>query len=191
MNYRVGLYGGMGCGKSTVLNRLRESGAKVLDADKINAELPANPAYIEAVGTLCPACVAGGAFDKSALRAWVLESEENRRALMAVAHPLIRDVIEARTREGLWFVEISVYTEGFMTFDEGWHVVCAPERQLARILSRGGWTEKEAAKLIKVQGENGLAPADALLIVNDGSIADLEARVDELYRGLVMRLGAQ
>ena len=190
MKYRVGIYGGMGCGKSTVSNRLKELGANVLDADKMNAELPALPAYMEGVEALCPACVSSGVLDKKALRRWVLESEENRQALMALSHPMIRDLIEARTKEGLWFVEISVYTEGFLTFDESWHVVCAPEKQRARILGRGGWTEEEASKWVKAQGEGGLAPADALLLVNDGGIEALNERVDGLYRDLRERVGA-
>ena len=188
MKYRIGIYGGMGCGKSTVSDRLRRLGADVLDADKLNAELPALPAYIAGVRALCPACLAGGVFDKKALRRWVLESEENRQALMALAHPMIRRIIEDRTREGLWFVEISVYTEGFIDFDESWHVVCAPEVQMARILTRGGWSRAEAAKMIKAQGEEGLAPADAVLLVNDGSLVDLEAQVDALYEALRARL---
>ena len=189
MSYRVGIYGGMGCGKSTVSNRLRELGANVLDADKINAELPALSAYVDGVRSLCPACMKDGVLDKPVLRQWVLESEDNRQALMALAHPMIREIIEKRTATGLWFVEISVYVPDFLHFDESWHVVCDPSIQMARILARGGWTEEEAAKMVKTQGENGLAPADATLIVNDGGVEALSERVDGLYHEMCARLG--
>lgn len=190
MRYRVGIYGGMGCGKSTVLRHLAEAGANVLDADKINAQLPQDAAYLEAVAAVCPEAVREGRLDKAALRRWVLASDENRLALNAIAHPRIAQIIERRAESGLWFVEISVYVPDFVRMDESWHVVCAPDEQLKRVLARGGWTEEEAKRMMAAQTQGGLAPADAVIVANDGTTADLLRQVDERYAALRRKYGA-
>lgn len=185
MKKLVGIYGGMGCGKSTVSATLRALGANVLDADEINAQLVHSTTYRRAVAALCPDAVVGDRVDKSALRRWVLEDEANRQALMQVAHPLIAAEIVKRTAQGLWFVEFSVYVPNLVPVDVAWHVVCAKESQYRRILARGGWTQAEASVLVAAQNADGVAPADSLIIPNDGTREQLVERVSELYRALL------
>lgn len=182
LRYCVGIFGGMGCGKSTVSAILRGLGARVLDADKVNASLSHDPTYLSEVRALCPDCLSTGDLDRSALRRWVLASDQNRRALMAVAHPLIADRIIRETQTGLWFVEFSVYVPDLVPLDESWHVVCGRQMQIQRILARGGWTEQEARVLIEAQLADGMAPMDAIVIDNDGTPDMLRSQVACLYR---------
>ena len=187
MNYRVGIFGGMGSGKSTVLSRLQSLGASVLSADAVNAELLCRPEYMERVGELCPACLVDGAVDKKILRTWITQDEANRRALMALAHPYIRDEIVRRTDIGLWFVELTVFVPDLVPLNESWHVVSAPMYRLARVVYRGGISIAEAEALIRAQNADGLAPADAILFPNEGTVEDLYRLVDARYRSLAAK----
>lgn len=187
MKYRVGIYGGMGCGKSTVIDELRRAGASVLVSDEVNASLASNPDYVAGVTALCPAAAAEGGVNKVVLRRWVLADESHRLALMSLAHPLIRRSILAQSAEGLWFVELSVYVPDFIPLDEAWQVVCSPDVQMQRILFRGGWSREDAMRMVAAQNENGVAPDGAVRIDNDGNEAELRATVRRMYRELLSR----
>ena len=188
MRYLVGIYGGMGSGKSTVMARLEALGASVISADRVNAEVMCTPAYIRGVEQLCPQCVTPDGVDKAVLRAWMVQDEGRRQALMALAHPLIRDEILRSTIDGLWFVELSVYTPHYLELDDSWVVRCHPRTQLARVLTRGGCTEGEAEAMIDAQYRQGVAPPDAQPILNDGTEAELCAKVDAMYTAILARL---
>ena len=71
--YLIGLTGNIACGKSTVLDLLREHGAQVLDADRVTHELqaPGQPVYHAIVAEFGPGILSApaGPIDRRAL-AW-------------------------------------------------------------------------------------------------------------------------
>ncbi|HEU5103485.1 MAG TPA: dephospho-CoA kinase, partial [Roseiflexaceae bacterium] len=73
--YLIGLTGNIACGKSTVLDLLREHGAHVLDADRVTHQLqaPGQPVYHAIVAAFGAGILVspGGPIDRCALGAIV------------------------------------------------------------------------------------------------------------------------
>jgi dephospho-CoA kinase len=103
--YLIGLTGNIACGKSTVLDLLREHGAQVLDADRVTHELqaPGQPVYHAIVDEFGPAILAApaGPIDRRALGAIVFADPAALRRLEQIVHPAVRERIMA------WLTKIS------------------------------------------------------------------------------------
>src|SRR3990172_1781372 len=91
MRYRVGLTGGIGCGKSTVAALFREFGATVIDSDAISHQLtqPSGSA-IEAIrAAFGDSYIDGsGALDRVRMRHLVFSGMAARQSLEGILHPL-------------------------------------------------------------------------------------------------------
>jgi|ERR1019366_9407392 dephospho-CoA kinase len=97
---RVGLTGGLGSGKSTVAQFLRELGAEVIEADELGRTLmqPGQPVYAEILRVFgSDVADADGRLNRAKLAALVFgDGESNRlKELNAIVHPA---VIEAQQR---------------------------------------------------------------------------------------------
>jgi dephospho-CoA kinase len=95
--YRIGLTGNIACGKSTVLDMLRERGAQVLDADRVTHELqaPGQPVYHAIVAEFGPGILSApaGPIDRRALGAIVFADPAALRRLEQIVHPAVRERI--------------------------------------------------------------------------------------------------
>ncbi|GLQ33269.1 dephospho-CoA kinase [Litoribrevibacter albus] len=92
----VGLTGGIGSGKSTVAQFFKQQGINVVDADQKARDVvePGTPALKEIANYFGPeVLLEDGALDRAQLRSIIFNSEEKRRWLEALLHPLIRDAI--------------------------------------------------------------------------------------------------
>jgi dephospho-CoA kinase len=108
--YLIGLTGNIACGKSTVLELLRERGAHVIDADRVTHELqaPGQPVYhaiVDAFGTGILSTPAGP-IDRRALGTIVFADPAALRRLEQIVHPAVRERIMA-------------WLEGVATSDRG------------------------------------------------------------------------
>ncbi len=102
---RVGLTGGLGSGKSTVAQFLRELGAKVIEADELGRTMmqPGQPVYAEILRVFGADVVDGdGRLNRAKLAGLAFEGAEKSRIkeLNAIVHPA---VIEAQQR---WMQEV-------------------------------------------------------------------------------------
>ncbi len=90
---RVGLTGGLGSGKSTVAQMLRERGADVIEADELGRELmePGQKVFSEIVEHFGGGVVAeDGRLDRKKLAGMVFTSAGNRlQELNAIIHPAV------------------------------------------------------------------------------------------------------
>jgi dephospho-CoA kinase len=142
---RVGLTGGIGCGKSTVAAMMRKLGCHVLDADELAHRLiePEQPAYRDIVREFGPEILdAAGRIDRGKLGAIVFADADRRAKLESFIHPRI---FEARTNElraleaadprGVAIVEAALLIEAgyYKQLDRLVVVWCRPEQQLARL----------------------------------------------------------
>jgi len=97
--YIIGLTGNIACGKSTVLDLLRERGAQVLDADRVTHELqaPGQPVYHAIVAEFGPGILSApaGLIDRRALGAIVFANPAALRRLEQIVHPAVRERITA------------------------------------------------------------------------------------------------
>jgi dephospho-CoA kinase len=146
---RVGLTGGIACGKSTVAAMLRECGLTVIEADPLAHELlePGRPAYDDVVrefgkGVLSP----DGTIDRAKLGAIVFADSGKLRRLSQIVHPRVVEATEHRlvelTRPGgppVAVVEAALLIEAgyHKSFDRLIVAWCRPEQQRDRLLARG------------------------------------------------------
>jgi dephospho-CoA kinase len=157
---RIGLTGGIACGKSRVLRRLARHGCRTLDLDTVAHEViaPGGPAYAEVVEAFGPRVVdAGGAVDRKALGEIVFRDPKERARLNAIVHPRVRAEERAwmaRQAEGdVLVVDAALLVEaGFhLRFDRLIVVHCDPAVQLRRLRERDGLSEGAARARIEAQ----------------------------------------
>lgn len=188
----LGVTGGIGTGKSTVLKMLADLGAEVLSADDIAREtlVVGTPAYCDAVerfgrSILLP----GGEIDRAALADIVFRNADARKALEAITHPRIISRIQGhidRFRENppspdaVLAVEIPLLYECGLeaTVDEVLLVAAEQDTQIGRLTSRSGLSPDEAARRIGAQMPMEQKVGRAGWVVrNDGSVQELERSV--------------
>ena len=159
---RVGLTGGIGCGKTTVAAMMRELGCAVLDADALAHALmsPGGSAYegvVEAFGR--EILDSQGNIDRQKLGAIVFHDAAKLAQLNAVVHQRVIEVQERRLaemeREGRTPVAI---VEAALLIEAGYHkrldklvvVWCRPGQQRERLRERG-LTEAQIEQRIAAQ----------------------------------------
>ncbi len=198
---RIGVTGGIGSGKSTVMAMFAQLGAATIDTDAIARALTG--AGGGAIAALCaafgPAVLdAHGALDRGRMRQRAFGDPAVRRTLESVLHPLILEQVlvqaqapAARAAPAI-LVDVPLLLEAAgmragLALDRVLVVDCPVHQQQARVLARGGLGTDEAGAIIAAQAPRAarLAIADDVL-VNAGTRAALQARVERLwasYRG--------
>ncbi len=192
----VGLTGGIGTGKSTVAKCLRQRGYVVVDADQLAREAikkdsPGLKAVLQAFGPrlLSP----DGELDRQALAKIVFDDQMALEKLERIVHPIVRMLTETTKKklsvegETCAFYDVPLLFEKNMEalFDLLVVVVSEEHAQVERLKKRNAWSEQEIKKRIARQ----LPLADKktkahFVVVNDGSLEDLEAQVDKLLEFL-------
>src|SRR5262245_39922562 len=96
----VGLLGGIGSGKSTVASLLAESGAEVVDADRLAHQVLRTPSARSRVGSRFGSGVLGpdGEVDRKKLGEVVFSDRRSLEDLNGIIHPAVLDEITARVR---------------------------------------------------------------------------------------------
>ncbi len=159
---RVGLTGGIACGKSTVAGWLRDMGLPVIDADAISRSLTAPggealPAIKAAFGP--QVWLPNDTLDRKALAQIVFNDPQARERLNAILHPLVKQRMEAemeacrKNSANLVILDVPLLYEAGME-DMADVVVCvsAPEDvQLARLKDRDGMDSAQALARIRSQ----------------------------------------
>ncbi|MFI9718847.1 dephospho-CoA kinase [Streptomyces sp. NPDC052396] len=196
---KVGLTGGIGSGKSEVSRLLAARGAVIVDADRIAREVvqPGTPGLAAVVAEFGPEVLAAdGTLDRPRLGAIVFADEERLGALNAIVHPLVRArslELEGEAGPGAVVVhDVPLLAENGLAplYDLVVVVDAGEQTRLDRLVRLRGMTEDEARARMAAQAtrEDRLAVAD-LVIDNNGPLAALEARVDEVWRELRGRAG--
>ena len=190
---KIGLTGGIGSGKSTVVRRLAALGALVVDTDALGQALTAPggaaiPAIAQAFGA--DMIAADGAMDRARMRALVFAQPDERRRLEAILHPMIGEATRAqafRARAG----QAVVFDVPLLTESGTWRarvdrvlvVDCTVQTQVARVMQRSGWAADAVERAIAQQATRAQrrAIADAVLLNEGLALAQLEAEVDALW----------
>ena len=192
----IGLTGGIGTGKSTVSQILKEKNFPVIDLDVISHEIIKFPKVVEKIVEN---------FGKEVLEYnntgnWIISREklgrvifgnrEKRLILNSIMHPEIlhimrEKILECKKENKIIFVEIQLLFEvqWEKEFDYILLVSAEKETQIKRILSRDKRSKEEALSIINSQ-----MPLDEkkkisdYVIENDGNIQDLEKKVDDFLK---------
>ena len=197
MSLRVGLTGGLGSGKSTVAEMLRELGAKVIEADALGRSLmePGHSVYDEIVHRFGPEVVnADGKLNRMKL-AELAFAGGRLNELNGIVHPAV--IESALIFEVVRDAKLRGETEGVLA---DWRsrmdrviVVTAPdavkvERYVARVCPDGNRraaavTDARKRMAHQIPDAEKAAQAD-FVIDNSGSPADLRAQVETVWEKL-------
>jgi dephospho-CoA kinase len=152
---RVGLTGGLACGKSFVGEALQEMGCLLIQADELGHQAlsPGGAAYEAVIGEFGPDILAKDrSIDRKALAARVFGNPERLAALNALVHPAVinrqQEIIAeyaALNPHGIAVVEAAILIEtgSYRRFDKIILVTCAEEQQVERAMRRNGAVESD------------------------------------------------
>lgn len=193
---RVGLTGGIACGKSVVATRLGELGALIIDADVLAREVvaPGTPGLAAIVRRFGSGIIADdGSLDRARLGEVVFADDQARADLNAIVHPAVRARArhEAATAPDgsvvVLVIPLLVETGQQDDFDILVVVDVPVETQLARLIARSHLTRQQAQARIDAQAnrQQRLAVAD-VVIDNSGPLAATMHQVEQLWHTLVM-----
>jgi dephospho-CoA kinase len=199
---KVGLTGGIACGKSAVMAMFAARGAHTVNADEIahRLMLPGKPVYAAVVAHFGEGILnTDGAINRQKLAAIAFAPEHPRiEELNQLVHPAVvahqdrwSEQMRAQDPDGIAMVEAALIFEAGVRdhFDRVIVVVCDPQQKVERLAQRLGvgldiarreverrsraqWTDTEKARL-----------AD-YVIYNTGSIEDTEKQVDRVFGDL-------
>ncbi len=188
---KIGLTGGIGAGKTTVSNLFLKLGVPVIDTDVIARELvtPGSAALNEIAEAFGKKVLTrGGALDRKRLGQLVFSNDAAREKLEAILHPRIRKAalhrIEAlKASYCILVVPLLVETDFIRLVDKVLVVDASDHNRIERIKARSGLSEAEARNILDAQTSRSerLSVAD-YVIENDGTAAELQAKVNELHR---------
>jgi len=196
MAARIGLTGGIGSGKSTVLGMLQARGAAAIDADAISrATTAAGGAAIPRIAQVFgPEFVtADGALDRGRMRERAYAHPLARRELEQIIHPLVGEEIARQVDAALAAgARCIVYDIPLLVESGRWRqqldrvlvVDCEPETQVARVVARSGLAPDEVRAIIAAQAPRALRLAAAdLVICNEGlTLEALRHEVEQAAR---------
>lgn len=197
MTVRVGLTGGIASGKSTVSRMLAEHGAVIIDSDLIAREVvaPGTDGLKEVVAAFGEEVLTeAGELDRPKVGAIVFADPEKRKALEAIIHPRVFlraiEIDEAAGEHAVIVNDIPLLAETNQAdrFDAVVVVDVPAKLQVERMVRDRGMTAEDAEARIAAQAtrEQRLAIA-TYVIENTGTLADLQARVAEVYAALLAR----
>jgi dephospho-CoA kinase len=160
---KVGLTGGLACGKTFVGEALANHGCLLIQADELGHQMlePGGEAYEPVVrefgeGILDPQ----GRIDRGLLAAQVFGNPERLKLLNSLVHPpVVRREDEltaafaAREPKGIAVVEAAILIEtgSYKRFDRLILVVCSEEQQVERALRRNGAVETDIRARLRRQ----------------------------------------
>ncbi len=193
---RVGLTGGIACGKTVVRELLADRGALTIDADAIVHQLMAAGTDLtrrigEAFGS--DVLSADGSVDRTKLGRLVFSDPSARSKLNALVHPdVIREekrlLREAEGRGvGVAVVDAALMIEAgtYRDYDKLLVVHCPRALQLERLVVRDGLSRAEAARRVEAQMPvEEKKPYADFLIDTSGSLADTERQVEQIWKRL-------
>lgn len=193
---KVAVTGGAGSGKTSVCNRLKELGVKVINADAMarKAVAPGSEALTKITRYFGDTVLlADGTLNRKMLRRMITDDDNARLTLERFLHHEItkliqKDVICAE-KEGCRIVaiEVPLLFELGMKEKFDWVVVVSADKELRvkRLMDRDQTSRDEAQDLVNVQMPEGLKIGQADYVVrNEGSMKKLIAAVDVLFKDL-------
>ena len=193
---RVGLTGGLSCGKSTVAKMFAERGASVIQADSIARELtrPGNSVYDQVVQQFGPGIVEpDGSIDRAKL-ADLAFAGGRIAELNGIVHPAVierqekwMEAVERNDPQGVAVVEAALILEARLgrRFDKLVVVTCQPMQKVERFAKRHN-ISLDAAKVEVARRQAAMMPDEEKIqsadyvIDNSGAPEETARQVDKI-----------
>ena len=187
----IGVTGGVGAGKSTVLNYLEKRyGAKLILADLVGHEVvePGHEAYEQVVKVFGQEIVSEDkTIDRKALGAIVFADEKKRMILNRIIHPAVRQEILRRLEEAKLshlsstVVEAALFLEeNYDAFcDETWYIYTDEKIRRQRLKESRGYSDERIDQIFRSQKTHEEFQKRCLFMIdNNGSEEETFRQID-------------
>jgi dephospho-CoA kinase len=188
---KVGLTGGIACGKSIIADNFINLGAEVYDADLISKELTLYPnqGFKEILSVFGPDFLSTDKqIDKEKLKKHIFNRPDERRRLENILHPKVFAELQKKTRDAkasycIIVVPLLFETNFIELTDKVIVANCSSDMQLERLLKRDKISRGLAIKIIDSQVTESERIQKADIVINtDQEIAIIRQKINELHQ---------
>lgn len=192
----IGVTGGVGAGKSTVLNFLEETyGACVIEADKVGhlVMMPGEQAYEAIVHAFGTEILAGSKeIDRGILGRIVFADKEKLELLNSIVHPAVKEWIvkEMKRQEDagckLLVVEAALLIEDHYDAicHEMWYIYTDAQVRRARLKASRGYSDEKIDSIFRNQlSEAEFRAACQVVIDNSGASEETRRQIKVILEG--------
>ena len=156
----LGITGGTGCGKTTLLNVIRDHGGLVLDCDDIyHSLLDTDTEMLRAIKARFPGSFEDGGLNRKKLGTIVFADPAALSALNAITHGAVKQEVirQLAVWDGLAAIDaIALFEGGLAELCDITIAVTAPlEDRVVRLMARDGISEEYARSRIAAQKSEG------------------------------------
>ncbi len=193
----IGITGGVGCGKSTVLAYLIEKyHVQAVQADVVARKLQekGQKVFLDIVEAFGRSILdEAGELDRSALAEIVFHDEAKRKFLNGIVHPavkrrILQDIEEAKAAGCQWFfIEAALLIEsGYGEIcQELWYVDADPAARASRLKASRGYSQERFERMSASQLDRQTFLQHCQVVIhNDGTEEEMKAAVDAQMRRL-------
>ncbi len=192
----IGLTGGLGTGKTTVLKLFKNSGVYTIDADKLVHQILKKPSTIKKLAAIIGKGIlierASKTFiNKKRMADIIFNDSQKRRAVEKIIHPDViktakdfKTKILAKKSDAIIVFEVPLLLEaGYeKIFDKIIVVYCSKEIAVNRVL-RHGLSRKQALQRMRAQLPISRKKAAADFLINNNlSISNTKSQVKEISK---------
>jgi dephospho-CoA kinase len=191
---KIAVTGSAGSGKTSVCDRFRELGLKVISSDSLAREAvaPDTAAYEMIVDSFGEQILKkDGTLNRRMLRRMMITDDDTRKTLEQCIHPEINKLMHLKMVEAekesapVVIIEVPLLFEFGMEsrFDAIIVVTSDRELQIKRLMNRDAVTRREAKSLLSVQiPDKEKIERSEFVIENSGSPAEMVRSVDHIYK---------
>lgn len=190
----IGITGGVGAGKSTVLDYLESHfHACVIQADQVGHQVmePGAACYDSILALFGEQIIkCDKTIDRKRVSDVVFYQEEMLAKLNAIVHPVVKEAIRRRLEEeksggrALSVVEAALLLEDHYEeiCDEIWYIHTDTEIRIARLMESRGYTREKAEGIIRNQASEEFFRAHADYVIENNG--DLEKTWQQIEEGI-------
>jgi len=190
----IGLTGGIGVGKTTTANLIKEYGAGIIEVDQLgrdllHKDLDAKANIVKEFGESI--LDETGKIDRGKLGRIVFGNVERLQTLEAISHPAINQILNrliGKQSSGVIILDMAVLVEKKLAYFQGspmYQKVVVVESEMVlrnERLKQRGLTDADIEKRIKSQAtDDERAEVADYVITNNGSMRDLQREVKNLW----------
>jgi dephospho-CoA kinase len=188
----IGITGGVGAGKSAILDHIRENyNARVIFSDNVANDIKKKgyPAYDELIRILGKDILdETGEIDKKKMAAAIFGDENLLTAVNNILHPAVNtfiiNIIDSEREKGeldFVFVEAALLIEnGYKRFvDELWYVYADEDTRRSRLKASRGYSDEKIDNIFDSQLDDKTFRENADFVIdNSGTLDDAKKQID-------------